>query len=250
MFGYSSSLSIIEEDIDMQGNSIINLSDPATGSELVTKAYADMHYSGGGGSSKGEKGDQGGKGDKGDPGDKGDQGGKGDKGNQGIQGGKGDPGDKGDQGDKGNRGIQGDKGEKRDKGDKGDKGDPGSGGLSATGFTMSGTVDMGNNKIENVADPVLANDPIMKQYANRIYLTPSGFTMQDNIGMNNHEVLGLNPSPSHGSAAVSKDYRESRYAVKDADIDMKNNRILNLPFPHSLGEPVTKAYAACIITIT
>ena len=54
---------------------------------------------------------------------------------------------------------------------------------------------MNNHKIENIADPVLANDPITKQYANRVYLTHSGFTMQDNIGMNNHEVLGLNPTP-------------------------------------------------------
>ena len=61
--------------------------------------------------------------------------------------------------------------------------------------------------------------------------------------MNNHKVFGLNPTPSHGSAAVSKDYTDSRYVVKDADIDMNNNRILNLPFPQSLGEPVTKAYA-------
>ena len=102
---------------------------------------------------------------------------------------------------------------------------------------------MGNNKIENVADPVLANDPITKQYANHVYLTHSGFTMQDNIGMNNHEVLGLNPTPSHGSAVVWKDYTESRYVVKDADIDMNNNRILKLPFPQTSGEPVTKAYA-------
>ena len=102
---------------------------------------------------------------------------------------------------------------------------------------------MGNNKIENVTDPALANDPITKQCADRVYLTHSGFTMQDYIGMNNHEVLGLNPTPSHGSAAVSKDYTESWYVVKDADIDMNNNRILNLPFLQSSGAPVTKAYA-------
>ena len=167
LFGYSSSLSIIEEDLDMSGNGIIDLPDPVTGSEPVTKQYADTHYSGVGGSSKGDKGDKGYKGDQGIQGD------KGDKGDQSIQG------DKGDKGDKGIQGIQGDK---CDKGDKGDKGDPGSGVLSASGFTMRGTIDMGNNKIENVADPVLANDPITKQYANRVYLTHSGFTMQDNIG--------------------------------------------------------------------
>ena len=102
---------------------------------------------------------------------------------------------------------------------------------------------MSNNKVVNLPDPTLGNKPITKQYANRVYLTHSGFTMQDNIGMNNHEVLGLNPTPLDGTAAVLTDYTESRYVVKDADIDMKNNRILNLPFPQASGEPITKAYA-------
>ena len=102
---------------------------------------------------------------------------------------------------------------------------------------------MNNNKITNLPDPTLANDPITKQYANRVYLTHSGFTMQDNIGMNNHEVLGLNPTPSHRTSAVSKDFTDSQYVKKNADIDMGNNHILNLPFPQSLGEPLTKAFA-------
>ena len=38
LFGYSSSLETVEEDIDMQGNRIINLPDPATGHEPVTEA--------------------------------------------------------------------------------------------------------------------------------------------------------------------------------------------------------------------
>ena len=49
LFGYSSGLSSIEEDLDMSGNRIINLPSPPTGSEPVTKQYADTHYSGGGG---------------------------------------------------------------------------------------------------------------------------------------------------------------------------------------------------------
>ena len=221
LFGYSSGLSTIEEGLDMQGNRIINLPNPVTGSEPVSKEYADKHYSGGS-SSKGPKGD---------------------RCLTGAQGPRGLPGSDGSQGPCGLPGAQGARGPKGDTRSRGPRGLPGSGGLSASGFTMQGNIDMGNNKTENVADPVLANDPITKQYANRVYLTHSGFTMQDNIGMNNHEVLGLNPTPSHGSAAVSKDYTESRYVVKDADIDMNNNRILNLPFPQSLAEPVTKAYA-------
>ena len=119
---------------------------------------------------------------------------------------------KGDQGDRGIQGLKGDQGIQGLKGDQGD-----SGGLSDRGFTMQGNINMDNNKITNLPDPTLANDPITKQYANRVYLTHSGFTMQDNISMNNHEVLGLNPTPSHGTSAVSKDFADSKYVEKNAD---------------------------------
>ena len=85
LFGYSSSLSTIEENSEMQGNRIIDLPDPVTGSEPVTKAYAGMHYSGGS-SSKGDKGEKGDKGNTGSKGDKGDKGEKGDKGDEGDKG--------------------------------------------------------------------------------------------------------------------------------------------------------------------
>ena len=230
----------------------------------------DKGDKGSGGSSKGDKedtGPQGPKGDKGgtgpqgpkgDQGDTGPQGPKGDKGNTGAQGPKGDQGDTGPQGskgDKGNTGAQGPKGDKGDtgsqgpKGDKGLKGDtgnqgpPGSCGLSDTGFTMQGNINMNNNKITNLPDPTLANDPITKQYATRVYLTDSGFTMQDNIGMNNHEILGLNPTPSDGTAAVSKSYTDTVYIKKGTNIDMNGHRITGLPIiPLSAGEPITKGF--------
>ena len=340
LFGYSSEVQ--EGDLDMGNHKIINLPDPSTGSEPVTKGYAYTHYSGGdgqrgpkgdtgpqgskgdtgsqgpkgdtgdtgaqgpkgdkrdvgpkgskgdkgdtgaqglkgdkgdtgaqgpkgdkgdkgsGGSSKGDKGDTGPQGPKGDKGDTGAQGPKGDKGNTGAQGPKGDQGDTGPQGskgDKGNTGAQGPKGDKGDtgpqgpkgdkgntgpKGDTGNQGPPGSGGLSDAGFTMQGGINMNNNKITNLPDPTLANDPITKQYANRVYLTDSGFTMQDNIGMNNHEILGLNPTPSDGTAAVSKNYTDTVYIKKGTDIDMNGHRITGLPIiPLTSGEPITKGF--------
>ena len=210
---------------------------------------------------KGDKGDTGPQGPKGDQGDTGPQGPKGDKGNTGVQGPKGDQGDTGPQGskgDKGNTGTQGSKGDKGDTGPQGLKGDkgntgpkgytgnqgpPGSGGLSDMGFTMQGNINMNNNKITNLPDPTLANDPITKQYANRVYLTDSGFTMQDNIGMNNHEILGLNPTPSDGTAAVSKSYTDTVYIEKGTDIGMNDHRITGLPIiPLTLGEPITKGF--------
>ena len=326
LFGYPSGLSTIQEDIDMQGNRIIDLPEPVTGSEPVTKSYADTHYSsgGGGGSSKGPKGDRGSPGPQGpqgspgrdgaqgspgpqgprglrgspgaqgprglpgspgaqgprglpgspgvqgprrlqgSPGAQGPRGLQGSPGSQGPRGLQGSPGSDGAQGPRGSDGAQGPRGspgaqgprglpgsdgaqEPRGspgaQGPRGPRGPAGSGGLSDTGFTMQGDINMNNNKITNLPDPTLANDPITKQYANRVYLTDSGFTMQDNIGMNNHEILGLNPTPSGNTAAVSKSYTDTVYIKKGTDIDMNGHRITGLPIiPLTSGEPITKGF--------
>ena len=192
---------------------------------------------------QGDKGNTGAQGPKGDQGDMGPQGSKGDKGNTGTQGPKGDKGDTGPQGSKGDKGDTGNQGPKGDTGNQGPKGDPGSGGLSDTGFTMQGDIDMNNNKITNLPEPTLANDPITKQYANRVYLTDRGFTMQDNIGMNNHEILGLNPVLSDDTSAVPKSYTDTVYIKKGTSIDMNGNRITGLPIISlTSGEPITKGF--------
>ena len=82
LFGYSSSLDSIEEDIDMNGNRIIHLPSPSIDSEPVTKGYADTNYSGGSKGPKGDPGLQRSKGDTSLQGPKGDQGSKGDPGQQ------------------------------------------------------------------------------------------------------------------------------------------------------------------------
>ena len=41
LFEYSSNMETIEEDIDMNGNKIIDLPSPTSDSEPVTKGYAD-----------------------------------------------------------------------------------------------------------------------------------------------------------------------------------------------------------------
>ena len=127
LFGYSSGLETIEEDIDMNGNRIIDLPSPTTDSEPVTKGYADTNYSGGSGQQgpKGDKGDTGPQGPKGDKRDVGLQGPQGPKGNTGSRGPKGDQGPQGLKGSRGLTGTQGPKGDKGDTGPQGDKGDTG-----------------------------------------------------------------------------------------------------------------------------
>ena len=202
LFGYSSGFdNIQEEDLDMHNNKIINLPDPATDSEPVMKSYADTHYSGGD-SSQGPKGDrgspgpagsvgpQGPRGLPGSPGPAGSVGPQGLPGSDGSQGPRGLPGSDGSQGPAGSVGPRGPAGSagpwgpagsvgpQGPAGSPGPRGPAGPGGLPDTGFTMQGNINMNNSKITNLPDPTLANDPITKQYANRVYLTDSGFIMQ------------------------------------------------------------------------
>ena len=102
LFGYSSELEIVEENIDMDGNQIIDLPKPTTDSEPVRKGYADKHHLGGGQTGPqgprsptgprgpigltGLQGTQGPKGLKGDTGPQGPQALKGDEGDVGLQG--------------------------------------------------------------------------------------------------------------------------------------------------------------------
>ena len=245
LFGYSSGLATIEEDINMNGYKITDLPSPSTNSEPVTKGYADTHYSSGGGSGqrgpkgdkgdtgpqgpKGDKGDTGSRGSKGDKGDTGPQGPKGDKGDTGSQGPKGDKGDTGPQGpkgDKGDTGSQGSKGDKSDTGPKGDKGDTGSGGLSDTGFTMQGDINMNTNKITGLGNPTTNSEPVTKQYGDSAYLTDGGFVMSDNIGMGGHTVTNLG-TPTNNTDAATKKYVDDKKckfsddSTNTSDVDIK-----------------------------
>ena len=47
LFGHAPDLELVEEDVDMDGNRIVDLPEPTTDSEPVTKGYADKHYLGG-----------------------------------------------------------------------------------------------------------------------------------------------------------------------------------------------------------
>ena len=103
---------------------------------------------------------------------------------------------------------------------------------------------MSNNKIFNLPDPQRDNQPVTEGYADTNYrgLTDRGFVMKDNIGMGGHEIIGLNPTPSTGSAAVSKTYTENRYVRKGLDINMNNHMITNLATPTNDTDAANKKY--------
>ncbi len=50
----------------------------------------------------------------------------------------------------------------------------GGGGLSASGFTMTGDIDMGNNKILKLADPITPKSATNKEYVDNNFLSKHG----------------------------------------------------------------------------
>lgn len=82
------------------------------------------------------------------------------------------------------------------------------GALPLTGGTMSGVIDMGNNKISNLTDPTNNQDAatrifVTSQLAN--YLPLAGGTMAGVINMNSHNITGLN-DPVNSQDAATKAY--------------------------------------------
>ena len=268
LFGYSSDIQ--EGDIDMDNNKIINLPDPSTGSEPVTKSYADTHYSGGGGGKRGPKGpkgdtgSQGPKGDTGTQGPKGDtgaQGPKGDKGDVGPQGPKGSKGDKGDtgpqgpkgdkgsggssKGDKGDTGPQGPKEDQGDTGPQGSKGDKGNTGTQGPKGDKGDTGSQGPKGDKGNTGP--KGDTGSQGPPGSGGLSDTGFTMQGNIDMGNHKITNL-PDPTLANDPITKQYAtgvyltNSGFTIQD-NIGMNNHEILGLnPVPFDDTSAVSKKY--------
>ena len=251
LFGYSSGLSTIEEDINMNGYKITDLPSPSTNSEPVTKGYADTHYSGGGGSGqrrpKGDKGDTGAQGPKGDKGDTGSRGPKGDKGDTGLQGSKGDKGDTGPQGpkgDKGDTGPQGSKGDKGDTGSQGSKGDKGDTGPQGPKGDKGNTGSQGPKG--DKGDTGAQGPKGDKGDSGSGGLSDTGFTMQGDINMNTNKITGLG-NPTTNSEPVTKQYGDSAYLtdggfVMNDNIGMGGHTVTNLGTPSNNTDAATKKY--------
>ena len=263
LFGYSSGLPTIEEDINVNGYKITDLPSPSTNSEPVTKGYADTHYSSGGGSGqrgpKGDKGDTGAQGPKGDKGDTGAQGPKGDKGDTGAQGSKGDKGDTGAQGskgDKGDTGAQGSKGDKGDtgaqgpKGDRGNTGPQGSKGDKGDVGPQGPKGDKGNTGSQgpkgDKGDTGPQGPKGDKGDSGSGGLSDTGFTMKGDIDMNTNKITGLG-NPTANSEPITKRYGDSTYLtdsgfVMNDNIGMGGHTVTSLGTPTNDTDAATKKY--------
>ena len=226
---------------------------------------------------KGDKGDTGSQGPKGDDGLQGPKGDKGDDGSQGPKGDKGDPGS-GGLSDTGFT-MQGDINMNTNKitglGGPTSNSEPvtkqygDSTYLTDGGFVMNDNIGMGGHTVTNLGTPTNDTDAATKKYVDdkkcKFY---NGTTNTSDVDIKvygfNHAVMFDSGAHSIGidssaapSALVNLDSLETAelivpgslsqsvkdmFVAKNADIDMNNNKITNLPFPSTSGEPITKGF--------
>ena len=79
----------------------------------------------------------------------------------------------------------------------------GASGGGASGFTMTGDIDMGNNKILKLADPITPKSATNKEYKH-------GGLLLGNVAMSGQSITNLNPTPQNNNDAVTKGYVDNQ----------------------------------------
>ncbi len=116
-----------------------------------------------------------------------------------------------------------------------------SGGGGASGFTMTGDIDMGNNKILKLADPITPKSATNKEYVDNNFLSKHGGLLLGNVAMSGQSITNLNPTPQNNNDAVTKGYVDNQIRLSgglslssitmQGDIDMNGNKISGLVDP-------------------
>ncbi len=115
------------------------------------------------------------------------------------------------------------------------------GGLSASGFTMTSDIDMGDNKILKLADPITSKSATNKEYVDNNFLSKHGGLLLGNVAMSGQSITNLNPTPQNNNDAVTKSYVDNQIRLSgglslsgitmQGDIDMNGNEISGLVDP-------------------
>ncbi len=132
------------------------------------------------------------------------------------------------------------------------KGSSSGGGLSASGFTMTGDIDMGDNKILKLADPITPKSATNKNYVDNNFLSKHGGLILGNIAMSGQSITNLNPTPQNNNDAVTKSYVDNSIALAgglsilgitmQGDINMNGNEISGLVDPINDDMAASKGY--------
>ena len=128
----------------------------------------------------------------------------------------------------------------------------GGGGLSASGFTMTGDIDMGSNKILKLADPITPKSATNKEYVDNNFLSKHGGLILGNIAMSGQSITNLNPVPQNFNDAVTKKYVDDSISLAgclsitgitmQGDINMDGHNVIGLSDPTNDDMAASKGY--------
>ena len=132
------------------------------------------------------------------------------------------------------------------------KGSGSGGGLSDSGFTMTGDIDMGNNKILKLADPITSKSATNKEYVDNNFLSKHGGLILGDIAMSGQSITNLNPVPQNFNDAVTKKYVDDSISLAgglsitgitmQGDIDMDGHNVIGLSDPTNDDMAASKGY--------
>ncbi len=128
----------------------------------------------------------------------------------------------------------------------------GGGGLSASGFSMTGDIDMGSNKILKLADPITPKSATNKEYVDNNFLSKHGGLILGNIAMSGQSITNLNPTPQNNNDAVTKSYVDNSISLAgglsitgitmQGDINMSGHNVIGLSDPTNDDMAASKGY--------
>ena len=117
---------------------------------------------------------------------------------------------------------------------------------------MTGDIDMGNNKILKLADPITPKSATNKEYVDNNFLSKHGGLLLGNVAMSGQSITNLNPTPQNNNDAVTKGYVDNQIRLSgglslsgitmQGDIDMKGNEISGLVDPINDDMAVSKGF--------
>ena len=128
----------------------------------------------------------------------------------------------------------------------------GGGGLSASGFAMTGDIDMGGNKILKLADPITSKSATSKEHVDNNFLSKHGGLILGNIAMSGQSITNLNPVPQNFNDAVTKKYVDDSISLAgglsitgitmQGDINMDGHNVIGLSDPTNDDMAASKGY--------